>query len=127
MTQKEQEIHDKVLGDSAKSYLKVTTPENIKTNPGDSKNFDIEGRYPDIIVQLPTGEIIIEEIETESTVNEEALAKWKDLATLGHELRVIVPLSRLDLAKELTSSLTIPINVQAYDISDDNVQWFGKN
>lgn len=123
----EQSIHDQVLEDSAKSYLKITQPENIKINPANSKNFDIEGKYPDIIVKLPTGEIILEEIETESTVNEQAQEKWRGLSNLGHELRVIVPLSKLDLAKELASRLTIPINVQAFAINNGSIQWLGRN
>src|SRR3989338_3967271 len=123
----EQSIHDKVATDSARSYLKVTTSENIKVNLGDAKNFVIEGKYPDVIVKLPTGEIIIEEVETESTVTEDSLEKWRDFSNLGHEVRILVPLSKLDLAKELASMLTIPVNIQAYAISGNNIQWFGKN
>lgn len=123
----EQAIHDKVIKDSARSYLKIATPENIKINPGRSKDFDIEGKYPDVIVKLPTGEIIIEEVETESTVNEQSMEKWRVFSNLGHEVRIIVPLSCLDRARDLASRITIPINIQAYDISGDNVQWFGRN
>jgi hypothetical protein len=123
----EQAIHDKVLQDSAKSYLKVTSAQNIQTNESNAKNFEIEGKYPDVIIKLPTGEIILEEVETESTVNEKAMEKWRELSNLGHELRVLVPLSRLDLAKGLASRLTIPVNVQAYELSGNSVQWFGRN
>src|SRR3989344_6978862 len=101
----EQAIHDKVLYDSAKSYLKATTRENIKTNPNNVQDFTIDGLYPDVIVKLPTGEIILEEIETESTVNQDSQERWRQLSNLGHEVRVIVPLSKLDLAKELASRL----------------------
>lgn len=123
----EQDIHDKVVADSARSYLKVTTGENIKINPADTKDFDIEGKYPDVIIKLPSEEIIIEEVETESTVTEESLEKWRDFSTLGHELRILVPLSKIDKARELTSRITIPVKIQAYEINGDRVQWFGKN
>lgn len=126
-TPQEQEIHDKVLEDSARSYLRITTPENIQTNPGELRNYDIEGKYPDVIIKLKTGEIIIEEIETESTVNETSLEKWRQFSNLGHEVRIIVPLSRVDLAKDLASKLTIPVIVQAYEVSGDKIRWLGKN
>ncbi|MBI3282468.1 hypothetical protein HYZ70_00125 [Candidatus Curtissbacteria bacterium] len=125
--QEEKDIHDKVVTDSAKSYLAITTAENIKVNLGESRNFGIEEQYPDIIVKLPTGEIIIEEVETESTVTEDSVEKWRNLTNLGHEVRILVPLSKLDLAKELASRLTIPVNIQVYAVSGDNIQWFGKN
>lgn len=127
LSPEEQAIHDKVLEDSAKSYLKVTTPQNIKINPGGSKNFDIDGKYPDVIVTLRTGEIIIEQIETESTVNYGSLERWRELSNLGYELRIIVPLNMIDTAKSLAGEITMPVNIQAYEVIGDQVNWLGKN
>ena len=79
----EQKIHDMVLADSAQSYLAVTTAENIKTNAGGQEIYGIDGIYPDLVVKLPTGEIIIEEVETESTVNEQERQQWRQLVSLG--------------------------------------------
>ena len=119
-------IKELVLEDSVQSYLKVTSEDKILTNRPNQEKHNIEGRYPSLIVYLPTGEIVIEEIETESTIVEAKASKWEELANLGHDFRLIVPLSRLELAKRLTAHLT-NINIQAYEITGDQVQWFGKN
>lgn len=126
MQTSDQEVHQLALEDSAQSYLKVTSADKILTNPAGQEKHNIEGQQPSLIVYLPTGEIIIEEIETESTVNQEKVSKWEKLTNLGHDFRLIVPLSRLELAKRLTARLT-NINIQAYEITGGHVQWFGKN
>lgn len=126
MDSKEQTVYTKVLEDSAKSYLKVTSQDKIFTNPSGAQNHQVDGFYPDIVVYLPTGEIIMEVVETESTINEEAKTKWEKLSNLGHELRVLVPLSAIEAAKRLVYDLP-DINLQAYDAEGSQVHWFGKN
>lgn len=122
---KEQKIHDLVLADSAASYLKITTAENIMTNPAGHREHEIDGKYPDLIVKLPTGEIIIEEIETESTVNQEELRQWQEFTSLGYDFRLIVPVSLLETVKSMVTD--VAVNVQAYEVVDGRVHWFGKN
>ncbi len=126
MHSEEQKIHDRVLEDSAKSYLKVTTIDNIFTNPSGAPNHPIDGKYPDVIIKLPSGEIILEEVETDSTLNKESLKKWQDLDSLGYELRLLVPLSKVEYAKILSANLA-NVNVQAYDATGEQIQWFGQN
>lgn len=125
-TGEEQQVREKVLKDSASSYLKMTSRENILTNTLGSHEHEVNSLYPSIIVKLRTGELILEEIETESTVNSSQLEKWRNLAALGHQFKLIVPFSKLQNAKDLTT--VIPnITLQAYEIVDDKVHWFGQN
>lgn len=124
-TPEEQKIHDMVLADSAKSYLAVTTAENIKTNAGGQEIYEIEGFYPDLVAKLPTGEIIIEEVETESTINEQEKQQWRRLSALGYDFRLIVPLNKLETVKPMVADLTV--NVQAYEVTGGQIHWFGKN
>lgn len=126
MTPEEQNLHDRVVLDSAASYLKVTTKENIKTNISTNQENAIDGKYPDVIVKMPAGEYIIEEVEIESTINDQRVAYWQELASLGHELRLIVPMTKLETAKKL-SRMIANINIQAYDASGENIIWIGKN
>ncbi len=126
MNSEEQAVYTKVLEDSARSYLKVTSQDKIFTNPLGAKNHQVDGFYPDIVVYLPTGEIIMEVVETESTINEKAKAKWQDLTNLGRELRVLVPFSAIEAAKRIAYDLP-NINFQAYDAEEDQIHWFGKN
>ena len=121
----EQKIHDMVLADSAQSYLAVTTAENIKTNAAGQEIYEIDSIYPDLVAKLPTGEIIIEEIETESTVNEQERQQWRQLASLGYDFRLIVPLNKLETVKSMVADLTV--NIQAYEVVDGQIHWFGKN
>lgn len=121
----EEDIYKKVLEDSAKSYLKVTTPQNIQTNPRGQKLHEINGKYPDVIVTMKTGEIVIEKIETESTVSQSQVPNWQELCALGHEFKLVVPLSKIEDAKAL--STTVPnVNVQAYEVVGDQIHWFGQ-
>src|SRR4030067_2320306 len=116
LSQEEFDIHEKVLAESAKSYLKVTTEDKIQANFGFEQKYQIEGKYPDLIVTFPSGEIVIEKIETESTINESELTAWRELASLGHKFNLIVPLTKIEDAKDLVVGLP-SVNVQAYDIS----------
>ena len=125
ISQEEYQIHEKVLSESAKSYIKVTTEDKIQVNYGFSKKHQINSKYPDIIVTFPSGEVVIEKIETESTVSESQLADWRELASLGYKFNLIVPLTKIEEAKNLVVGLP-SVNVQAYDISGEHINWFGQ-
>ncbi|MBI4037622.1 hypothetical protein HY382_01085 [Candidatus Curtissbacteria bacterium] len=121
----EKSVRDKVITESAASYQKITTPENILTNKEGDKKHDIQGEYPDVIVRTKTGEMIIEKIETESTIKKEKADQWRRLASLGHEFKLVVPLSKIEDAKLLSTGIQ-NINVQAYDLVGDQIHWFGQ-
>lgn len=121
----EEDIYKKVLEDSAKSYLKVTTQDNIQANPPGQKIYEINGKYPDIIVKMKTGEIVIEKIETESTVTQTRVPIWQELAALGHEFKLVIPLSKIEDAKALATGIA-NVNVQAYEVVGDQIHWFGQ-
>jgi len=125
LSQEEFQIHEKVLKESAKSYLKVTTEDKIQANYGFEQKYQIAGKYPDLIVTFPSGEIVIEKIETESTVTESQLVSWRELASLGHKFNLIVPLTKIEEAKNLVTGLP-GANVQAFDISGEHINWFGQ-
>lgn len=125
MTPQEQKIHYLVLADSAASYLKVTTRENIVTNAVGRQEHEIGGKFPDLIAKFPSGEIVVEAIETESTANQSRLGHWQELASLGYDFRLAVPLDRLEAVKSMVAGLKV--NIQAYEVVDGKVHWFGTN
>lgn len=121
----ENDVHEKVVAESAASYQKITNAGNILTNKNGEKKHDVQGEYPDVIIKTKTDEMIIEKIETESTVNKENAEKWRKLAALGHEFKLVVPLSKIEDAKILATGIQ-NINIQAYDLVGDQIHWFGQ-
>lgn len=108
----EQTEHDLVLEKSANTYLGVTGAKNIFINPGKQKNHYLSMNkkplYPDIIVRLPNGKIVLEEIETTGSVNKnEAQEQWLKFCNLADQFKVVVPLSQLNKAGLLLKELGI--------------------
>lgn len=118
----EQTQHDKVIEESAKTYLRVTTENNIYTNPGQLKRFSVKDKFPDLIVKLSDGRVIIEEIETESSVNQQELRQWVEFAELGYDFTLVVPFSKLEQARKLIQGIS-NIKLQAYSIMGDQIHW----
>lgn len=104
----EQSKHDRIVQASADTYKSG----KIYTNPDGEKNTSISGLYPDVIVSRPNG-IIIEEVETESSINEHEKDQWKKYASLGYRFHLIVPWSMKDTARYLVR-----------DIPIDRLQWY---
>ncbi len=80
---------------------------------------DGEEQYPDIIgVDVSKDEpVIIAEIESEKTVKEKYLEKWKEYASLGVDFYLYVPLEKVADAKRLLKGVEIK-GLRAYRAAD---------
>lgn len=114
----EQNIHDLVVRESAKTY--TSNGGTAYTNPSSEKNLDINGLYPDVIATQRNGVKAIEEIETASTVTEdECERQWKSYSKLNYIFRLVVPLDKVPDAQRIARNAQISPVIQGYEIIDD--------
>jgi hypothetical protein len=110
---KEQVLHDQIIERYAnkrrnQGYL-------VKTNKGNSKKNSIkigrEDHYPDIIV-YDVGNIIskIYEVETESSINNDAIEQWKAYSKGPIPFILIIPKEMWTIAKELIKTNNIKVH-----------------
>ncbi|MFH0805187.1 MAG: hypothetical protein V1916_03250 [Patescibacteria group bacterium] len=118
----EQEEHDLVVAASATTYQSYAQQGYlVSTNPGSLLHHDVgNGHFPDVVVWKPSGEYgktyIIEEVETESTVNDEFKHKeWHRLAQIGGTFYLVVPRHLIPLARSIVEQQKIAVDmVQGY-------------
>lgn len=134
LTQKE---HDIVVAASAGTYNElIKQGHKVSTNPNGQQNQKVGGdHYPDVIVWKPNQEnpntgtaIVIEEIETEETVNESEAKQWREYAELGISIfRLIVPLSKVQSALQIVQTKKIKVTeIWSYEVKDDGRVVFQK-
>lgn len=92
-TVQEQGQHDLVLARVARVLGQRYPAITVSTNPGNERMYEVQGRWPDIVLVDPAGRPrAIFEVETEGTVTfEHARAEWLDYATLGAHFCLVVP------------------------------------
>lgn len=118
-----QSEHDLVVEESAASYRK--TGGSASTNPGSEKNVDVAGLYPDVVAKRSDGTIVIEEIETESSVTEdECDNQWKPYSKLGYQFNLVVPKASLGLAQRFVRKSQLKVTLQGYTISGNDVKFY---
>lgn len=106
----EQGEHDQVIKASAATYQ----GKDVRTNPNGEQNFAVKGVYPDIVVMDNSGNLIkLEEIETGSSVNVNESKQWKEYASFGIPMNLVVPKDLMKTAKELIAGIN-NILVQGY-------------
>lgn len=119
----EQTEHDLVIEKSAATY--GATGGAAYTNPGSEKNHEIDGFYPDVVAKKGDGSVVIEEIETESTVTEDECEKqWKPYSKLGYQFNLIVPANKTGIAQRIIRRSQLLITLQSYAISGSNVVFY---
>lgn len=110
----EQARHDAVVDASARRWGDLSDRNLVvSTNPGEEEN-QLAGpawspRYPDVVIWQPEeagGEhgtpIILEEVETASTVTEEEVEQWRDYAELyAYRFNLVVPKGSGPKARDL--------------------------
>jgi len=108
-----QSEHDRVTEASAGTYSQLTQQGyKVTTNPGNQQNRFVgspEHLFPDVIVWKPDQNdpnkgqaIIIEEIETSESVNQNEVEQWRKYAALGvSKFILIVPASYASEAHRL--------------------------
>lgn len=119
----QQTEHDLVVKESAASYGKAGG--SASTNPGSEKNVDVAGLYPDVVAKRSDGTIVIEEIETESSVTQDECEKqWKPYSELGYQFNLIVPKDSIGLAQRFVRKSQLKVTLQGYTISGNDVNFY---
>ncbi len=95
----EQFLHDWVVRKIGEKYGRLY--KEVYINPGEEKNYEFKGQYPDAVF-INYGQVVqIVEVETVETVNEEEVGEWQRLAGLGVKLSIVVPKEKQALAWDI--------------------------
>ena len=113
----EQFLHDWVIRKVSEKYSREYSKVHI--NPGDEKNYEYNGAYPDIIFENYEQIVMIAEVETKETINEERAQKWKELSELGAKLSLLVPKNMQNAARDICwkSGLVAKVNIGSFDVN----------
>ncbi len=95
----EQFLHDWVIGKIKEKYSRLY--KEVHTNPGGEKGFELKGHYPDVVFVNYGQIVLVAEVETQETINEEEAEEWKDLSNLGAQLVLVVPKEMQNAAREI--------------------------
>jgi len=134
-----QSEHDTIVRASAATYTNsLTNGYQVATNPDGEHNRFVgpatSPKYPDVVVWKPSAlnstsgtAHIIEEIETEDSVNREEAEQWREYASLGVEKFIlVVPQSKAHEAYQLVMSMRIRVTEIWYYFYDNGVVKFSK-
>lgn len=113
----EQFLHDWVIRKVHEKYSRQYSKVHI--NPGDEKNFEYSGEYPDIIFENYGQIVQIVEVETRETINEKRVEKWKSLSELGPKLHLLVPKDMQNAARDICwkGGLVAKVNIGSFDVN----------
>ena len=113
----EQFLHDWVIRKVHEKYSREYS--NVHINPGDEKNFEYNGAYPDIVFENYDQIVMIAEVETRETINEERAEKWKSLSELGAKLSLLVPKNMQNEARDICwkAGLVAKVNIGSFDVN----------
>lgn len=109
-------LHDWVIRSIQKKYSRVYS--EVITNTEQNKRHSYEGYYPDVLF-VNFGQVThVIEVETSSTITEERVAYWKDLASLSGQFVVLVPKEDMTKARELCwkNGLAANTKVGSYEV-----------
>ncbi|NIP39883.1 MAG: hypothetical protein GWO07_16710 [Candidatus Dadabacteria bacterium] len=112
----EQFLHDWVIRKIKEKNRRIYSEVNI--NPGDEQNFDIEGKYPDVVL-VNHGQVVgIIEVDTKETVEQSCIDKWKALSELGVKLTLVVPKEDQNKARDLVwkNGLVAKVDIKFFDV-----------
>jgi len=97
--------------------------KEVHINPGEEKNFDVQGLYPDIVFG-GYGQIIqVIEVETEGNLNKQRASRWEQLASAGVPFAILVAKKHQRLLTDLLwkTGLMARVKVATYDITFENL------
>ena len=112
----EQFLHDWVIRKLHEKYSRMYSEVHI--NPGDQKNFEHMGKYPDAVFVNYEQVVQIVEVETRETVTEKRGGKWKELSELGVKLSLLVPKDMQGAARDICfkNGLAAKVNIGSFDV-----------
>ncbi len=112
----EQFLHDWVIRKIKEKNRRIYSEVNI--NPADEQNFDINGKYPDVVLVNHGQVVSVIEVDTKESVDEESTGKWKALSELGVKLTLIVPKEEQNKARDLVwkNGLGAKVDIKFFDV-----------
>jgi hypothetical protein len=113
----EQFLHDWVIRKLKEKYSRLY--KEVQTNPGEEKNFEFKGYYPDVVFANYGQIVLIAEVETEETINEEEVKEWRELSNLGVQLVLLVPKEMQNAARDICwkSGIAAKVKISAFDVT----------
>lgn len=115
-TTDEQFLHDWVIRNIKAHFGREY--KDVHINPGDEKNYELNGLYPDAVFENYGQVVMVIEVETENTVNEQKAEQWKAMSELGAKLSVLVPADSQKAARDICwkNGLVAKINIGSYGV-----------
>jgi len=112
----EQFLHDWVIRKIKEKYGRLY--KEVHINPGDEKNYEFKGKYPDAVFVNYGQVVMIVEVETAETVNEGEAEQWRELSELGVKLSIIVPKENQKKAREICwdKGLAAKVNITGFGV-----------
>ena len=112
----EQFLHDWVIRKIKEKNSRIYSEINI--NPGDEQNYDLKGKYPDVVLVNHGQVVSVIEVDTTETVNEQSIDKWKALSELSVKLTLIVPKEEQNNARDLVwkDGLVAKVDIKFFDL-----------
>jgi len=112
----EQFLHDWVIRKIKEKNRRIYSEVNI--NPADEQNFDINGKYPDVVLVNHGQVVSVIEVDTKESVDEQSTEKWKALSELGVKLTLIVPKEEQKKARDLVweNGLVAKVDIKFFDV-----------
>jgi len=112
----EQFLHDWVIRKIEEKNRRIYSEVNI--NPADEQNFDINGKYPDVVLVNHGQVVSVIEVDTKESVDEQSTGKWKALSELGVKLTLIVPKEEQKKARDLVweNGLVAKVDIKFFDV-----------
>jgi hypothetical protein len=113
----EQFLHDWVIRKLKEKYSRLY--KEVQTNPGEEKNFEFKGYYPDVVFANYGQIVLIAEVETEETINEDEVKEWRELSNLGVQLVLLVPKEMQNAARDICwkSGIAAKVKISAFDVT----------
>lgn len=115
-SQDEQFLHDWVIRKIKDKYSMIY--KEIHINPGREKNFKFKEYYPDVVFVNYGLPVLIAEVETHETINEEEVKEWKELSNLGVQLVLLVPKEMQNAARDICwkNGIAAKIKIVFFDV-----------
>lgn len=113
----EQFLHDWVIRQLEHQLSRQYTEVHI--NPGDEKNHEFAGQYPDVVLVNYGQVIMIAEVETAETINTAEVAQWKELSGHGVKLSLVVPREAQNEARDICwkEGLAARVNIGSFEVT----------
>ena len=121
VTLDEKLLHDLVIHEVKTKYSKIY--KEVHINPGEEKNFEVKGLYPDIVFG-GYGQIIqIIEVETENNLNKERLPYWEQLVETGIQCTILIAKKHQRILNDLIwkTGLMAKVKVATFDMIFENL------